>query len=335
MVLAAVFLNRFVAVALGLSFCPIASFAQASSQNPQPAASSHVQVPVQSRLYYVTTPRSTLEIEAHSVPADDEGRFAHLKAEFAKAGCGDDMMRVQPVVEKPGAAANLICTWPGNSAFSIVVVAHYRHEGKGEGAIENWSGAILLPYLYLAVQAQPRENTFVFLESYGEAGTADYMKSLTREQKRQIRAVVSVEALGVSPVTRYYTPYPDTRWMPASSVHLKIALLLATLADNRVARPDAVTPHWLSIDDSQPFRYSDVPCILLHSIPYQSAALPGSRNDTAAAVDGNAYYQNYRAIAVYLVDLDRLAEKLKSDDPVWHGVGGQFHLDLNDLPLLR
>ena len=40
-------------------------------------------------------------------------------------------------------------------------------------------------------------------------------------------------------------PLPDTRLMPASSVHLQMALLLATLADGRVARPDGVTPHWL------------------------------------------------------------------------------------------
>ena len=245
MTLAAAFLNRFVAMALGLGFCSMALLAQATSQSPQPAGSSHDQAPAQTRLYYVTTPRSTLENEVHSVPADDEGRFTHLKAAFASAGCGGDSMKVQPVGEKAGGGANLICTWPGKSAFTIVVVAHYRHEGKGEGAVENWSGAILLPYLYLAVQAQPRESTFVFLESYGSAGTTEYMKSLTREQKQQIRAVVSVEALGVSPVTRYYTPLPDTRWMPASSAHLQMALLLATLADNRVARPDGVTPHWL------------------------------------------------------------------------------------------
>lgn len=292
----------------------------------------------QSRFYYITTPRSTLDIEAHSVPATDEDRFAHLKSAFAGVGCGAEQMRIQPVREKSvmeksaAGAANLICTWPGDSPFTIVVVAHYRHEGKGEGAVENWSGAILLPYLYLAVQARPRENTFVFLESYREAGVVDYMKALTREQKGRIRAVVSVEALGVSPVARFYTPYPESRWMPASSVHLQIALLLAALADDRVPRPEADIPRWLSVDDTQPFRYSMIPCIVIHSVPDESAALPGSRNDTAAAIDGNAYYQNYRAIAVYLLELDRVAARLKSDDPVWHGAGGQYHLDLNDLP---
>jgi hypothetical protein len=277
LVSAAIFLRLGVAIALGPMIATPINAGQATTtapvQTPDSAAAP-------TRFYYFTTPRSTLEAEVHSIPPTDKARFSHLKDAFAEAGCSGDSMKVQPVPDKASAAANLICAWPGKTAFTIVVVAHYPHTGKGQGAVENWSGAILLPYLYRAVQAQPRENTWVFLESGGKSGSELYIKSLSREQKRQIRAVIALDALGVGPVARFYSANPDnTPWLPGSSVHLQMALMLAILS--------------------------------------------------------NAYYQNYRAIAVYLIDLDGLASKLKADDPVWHGVGGQYHLDKNDLPIPR
>ena len=67
----------------------------------------------------------------------------------------------------------------------------------------------------------------------------------------------------------------------------------------------------------------------------KDASLPGSVHDTLAAVDGNSYYTNYRAIAVFLVALDSLASKLHTDDPLWSGQPSAFHLDPNDLPYIH
>jgi hypothetical protein len=97
-----------------------------------------------------------------------------------------------------------------------VVLAEYQHKGKGEGAIENWSGAVLLPYLYFAMQARPRENTWVFVESGGKSGVADYVHSLSAEQKKQIRSMVVLTSLGVSPVILFYSPVEDVYLPPPS-----------------------------------------------------------------------------------------------------------------------
>ncbi|HEX4006139.1 MAG TPA: M28 family peptidase [Acidobacteriaceae bacterium] len=277
------------------------------------------------RFNYYSTPRSTLETQVHSIPATDIGRFVRLKDAFANAGCSGDAMKVQAVTEKRGSSSfNLICTWPADSPDVTVVVAHYRGAGSGQGAVENWSGALLLPYLYFAMEAQPRENTWVFVESSGKAGTAAYFRSLSRKQQRQIRAMVSLDGLGVGNVVRFYTPFPDTPYLPPDSVHLQMVLLLASLSDDRVPRPEPTNPMtWLTDDDTQPFRYREIPSIVLHSVPVEEAALPGSVNDTAAAVDGNAYFQNYRAIAIFLVDLDSLAASLDRESDIWNSVDAQ------------
>jgi hypothetical protein len=287
-----------------------------------------------SRLYYYAAPRSTLETEVHAIPPDDLARFDRLRTLFAAEGCTGDQLKIQTVADRhESGLANLICVWPGNSSTTVVVLAEYQHEGKGQSAIENWSGAVLLPYLYLAMQARSRENNWVFVESAGKSGAAAYVRSLSREQKKQIRAMVAVNSLGVSPALRYYSPDPEEIYVSPSVGHLQMALALTTLSDVGVPRPEVASQsRWLPFDDTQPFRYSHVPCIQIDSVAEKDAGIPGSIHDTVAAVNGNAYFMNYRAIAVFLVGLDALAAKLQGDDPIWHGEGGQFHLDLNDLP---
>jgi hypothetical protein len=294
-----------------------APHATASLREPDKRGAHSPAMPT--RFNYYSTPRSVLETQVHTIPPTDAARFLRLKDAFANAGCNGAQMKIQTVAEKRGPPGyNLICTWPGETAFTTVVVAHYRGAREGQGAIESWSGAVLLPYLFLAMQAQPRQNTWVFVESYGKTGTAEYMKSLNNREKRQIRAMVALDGLGVEPVVRFYTPYPDTPYIPPDSVHLQMALLLSSMADSRVPRPESTSPMtWLSVDDTQPFRYREIPAIVLHSVPNADATLPGSARDTANAVDGNAYFQNYRAIAIYLVDLDSLAALLGEDATVW------------------
>jgi hypothetical protein len=304
-----------------------------SSQSPvHPAPAS-----TNGRLYYFITQRSTLTREISNVPRSDEVRLARLRSAFADAGCSGNLMATQPVTgNRHTHSSNLICTWPADSPNTILVIAHYQHHGQGDGAVENFSGAILLPYLYLAIQARPRLNTWVFAECYGKSGVAAYVASLSREQKRQMRAVISLDGLGLTPVVRYFTPSPESDYLSAPVIHLQMALLLASLSGPRVPRPEPTNPlHWLPLDDTERFRFSHIPGIVLHSIPENRATLPGSSRDTAAAIDPNAYYLNYRAIAIYLVGLDSIAAKLATDDPIWHGNGAEFHLDFNDLPIKR
>lgn len=299
-------------------------------------ASQLSSAPLDSRLYYYATPRSTLEAEVHTVPATNQARFEHLQALFSDKGCTGNQLRVQPIGDKPGSPANLICTWPGKTASTVVVLAEYEHQGKGQSAVENWSGAALLPYLYFAVQARLRENNWVFVESGSKDGAAAYVRSLTAEQKKQIRAMVVLDSLGVSPTTHFFTANPESPYLPTPAVHLQMALLLASISDERAPRPEPLNPwRWIVSDDTQPFRYSHIPCILLHSISESDVSLPGSVRDTPEAIDGNSYYSNYRTVAVFLTALDLLAAKLAADDPFWHGHGPQFHLNLNDLPVLR
>lgn len=275
-------------------------------------------------LFFYTAPRSTVELEVHSIPPTSRDRLDHLRTAFAAVGCSGNRMQEQRVVNKHGdAGKNLICTWPASPDIpshapgTIVVAAHYEHEGLGQGALADWSGAALLPFLYLAIQGQPRDNNFVFLESFTAYGAETWVHSLSRAQRKNIRAMIDLDALGLG-VTRYFTPISFLENPPPGADHLQTELLWAAV-DDGLTEPPELTPlhHWPSEDSTDAFRAHMIPTIVIHSVPPHSSRLPGSLADVASAVDGNAYFQSYRLLCTYLTSLDRMARKLTSDDPVW------------------
>ncbi|HEY1807714.1 MAG TPA: M28 family peptidase [Acidobacteriaceae bacterium] len=290
----------------------------------------------QKRYYYYETPRSSLDVIVHNVPPSDAARLSILQNLFSQANCTGDRLRTQPVEDKhdPG-AQNLICTWPASSQSSIVVVAHYRHQGKGASALDDWSGAALLPALCLALQAQDRHNHWIFLESAGSRGDAKLLKVLSPLVIRHIRAVVAIDAIGLDSTLRFFTPSDPIDFSPAD-VHLQIELLAASLIDHRVSTPSLVSPKpWLAVDDTRPFRDHNIADILLHSVPPDKSRWPGSEKDLPSAIDGNAYYNNYRAIVTFLVALDSDASRLNTPgNPCW-GAQPDAQLKLNDLPCIR
>jgi Peptidase family M28 len=276
-------------------------------------------------LFFYTAPRSTVEMEVHSVPATNEARLDRLRDAFHSADCGGPNMQEQPVADKHGSAGtNLICTWPGApKGGTIVVAAHYEHDGKGDGALADWSGAALLPFLYQAIQGQSRANSFVFLESWKNEGVHAWFKSLSHEQRKHIRAMIDLDALGLG-VTRYFTTFSFMETPPPAALHLQAQLLWAAIDDGLTKPPLETSPHhWLAVDGTDPFRAMMIPTIVIHSVPPESDRLPGSAEDLAAAVNGNAYFQTYHLICTYLASLDRRASKLDTDDPFWRLTPGQ------------
>ncbi|MGC2637514.1 MAG: M28 family peptidase [Acidobacteriaceae bacterium] len=273
-------------------------------------------------LFFYTSPRSTVEMAVHTIPSTDEARLARLREDFAQADCGGSNMREQAVSGKHGEKGdNLICTWPGDSPGTIVVVAHYEHEGKGQGAIADWSGATLLPFLYQAVQGQPRRNSYVFLESWKGEGAETWLKSQSKEERKRIRAVIDLDGLGRS-YTRFFTTFSPFESVPVGSTHLQTELLWAALSDGLTQAPEQLSPHhWLSVDPTDPFRAIMVPSIVIHSVPADDARIPGSVADVASAVDGNAYFTTYHLMCAFLTSLDRVAGKLDTNDHIWDTSG--------------
>jgi hypothetical protein len=226
-------------------------------------------------------------------PKSDTGREAELAKMFREAGC-------QPVEQpvKGLRQPNVLCTLAGSSDSVIVVGGHFDHADEGDGIIDDWSGASLLPTLYLSLANQPRSHTFLFIgfggEEQGMVGSEFYVKHLTPEQRKQIAAMVNLECLGVTP-TKVWTSHSEPQMVrmlvaPAQSMQLPLS---------------GVNVEKVGTTDSESFAHYKIPRITIHSITQETWPLLHSRNDNIKAIKEDLYYDSYRLIVPYLVLLDQ------------------------------
>jgi hypothetical protein len=242
-------------------------------------------------------------IEAHlkSFSTKNNEREALIRKWFAESGCNDSNLSEQSLERK--LPPNVICVLPGETQEVILVGAHTDHvDSFGDGVVDNWTGASLLPSLLFSLSAQPRHHTFVFAgfsaEEKGLIGSAYYADHLTPEQRARIEAVVNLDSLGLGP-TEVWASHADQLLLSALG-----AVGAATKLPVSVMNVDRV-----GTADSESFARYHIPRITLHSVTSETLPVLHSSRDKLNAVKMNDYYDSYRLIAVYLAYLDDVLGK--------------------------
>src|ERR1700676_431295 len=253
------------------------------------------------RVSYRAVPRENVEGRLKQYVGTNQQREATLKKMFAEAGCDGEHLSEQPV--KGSKLPNVVCVLPGSSEKTIIVGAHFDHVVEGDGVVDNWSGASMLPSLYEAVKFAPRKHTYIFIgftdEERGEIGSRYYAHHMTKEQVAGTAAMVNMDTLGLGP-TEVWAGHSDKYLM---------GLFAA------VAKQLSVTVTGMNVDkvgstDSERFRERKIPSITIHSLTQETwdARILHTKKDQLSAMRLDEYYQTYRVIAAYVALLDERAE---------------------------
>ena len=133
------------------------------------------------------------------IPDSDDSRYRHLRQYFSDLHCPSQLMVEQTVTKHVG--KNLMCVLPGKNVEQILVVARYDYRWESNG----WSDAVALPILYNALQAQPRQHTFVFAALSGSPGEKELFVNLRKNNQPKVQAIVVLDWLGMGD-PRFYTP---------------------------------------------------------------------------------------------------------------------------------
>jgi Zn-dependent M28 family amino/carboxypeptidase len=219
---------------------------------------------------------------------------------FAGAGCDDQHLSEQPV--KGSKQPNVICVLPGSSSKVIIVGAHFDHVSAGDGVVDNWSGASLLPSLLEAVKIEPRTHTYIFVgftdEEKGEVGSHFYAKQLSEEQVGATDAMVNMDTLGLAP-TEIWVSHSDKR---LSSALIYIAKQLGLPVK-------AINVEQIGSTDSEQFVARKIPSITIHSLTQETwnARILHTSKDRMSAMQLDDYYQTYKLLSAYLAFLDEIA----------------------------
>ncbi len=241
---------------------------------------------------YLQLGPQVIEGRLKRAPGKNEEREVELAKIFREAGCQPSE---QPV--KGSHQPNVICVLPGSSDSVVVVGAHFDKVAEGDGIVDDWSGAALLPSLYQSLALEPRAHTFVFVgftdEEKGLVGSESYVKHLTPEQRKKIAAMVNLECLGLS-TTEVWVSHSDAQ----------LVQLLDRVANNVKLPLNGVNVEQVGTADSESFAGYKIPRITIHSVTQQTLPILHSKADNIKALNEDFYYDSYRLIANYLTVAD-------------------------------
>jgi peptidase M28-like protein len=244
---------------------------------------------------FIRVEQELIESRLRQYAQSNADRESNLKRLFMDAGCSNDHLVEQPVKHLP--LPNVICTLPGTGDSVIIIGAHFDHVKRGDGVVDDWSGAGLLPSLYQSLKGDPRTHTIVFIgfsgEEQGLVGSDFYVKQLAPEQIAKIRVMIDLDCLGLGP-TNIWLRHSDE----------KLANVLNSIANSMGLKLAVVNADQVGDEDSTSFRKRGVPTVMLHSITQGTLPLIHSDRDTLDAIRSDDYYDSYRLLASYLSYLD-------------------------------
>jgi len=239
--------------------------------------------------------RSRLELVTQKLSA----RRTAIASLFEHVGCAADRLTEQPV--RGSKVPNVICTLPGTGTGEIVVGGHYDLAERGMGAVDDWSGAVLLPSLYQSLESKPRRHRFVFVafaaEEKGLVGSTSYVKQLSTDEKSAMRAMINLECLGLT---------PPKIWASRADPHL--LTLYAQVANSLNLGVQGVNVDRVGDDDSHPFLSAGIPVLTIHSLTTETLPILHSVRDNLKPIHDDYYYAAYRLAAAYLAFLDGALE---------------------------
>lgn len=249
--------------------------------------------------------REAVEAHLKAFSTKNSQREALIRKWLSEAGCADANLSEQALARK--LPANVICVLPGETQEVIVVGAHTdKVEDYGDGVVDNWTGAVLLPALFFSLSAQPHHHTLIFIgfsaEEKGLVGSRYYVEHLSSDQRARIEAMINFDSLGLGP-TKVWASHADK---------LLLDDLIATAASAHLPLAGVNVESAGASADSESFASYNIPRITLHSVTDQTWSILHSPSDKMSAIKMNDYYDSYRLIAEYLAYLD---DTLKTPSP--------------------
>ena len=281
------FLGHLVGALIVGIVCAVWSSTQASAQtSAQTSAQIHFRLQT----------REAVAAHLKSFSTRNSEREALIRKWFADSGCKDANLSEQALDRR--LPPNVICVLPGETQEVILVGAHTdKVDNFGDGVVDNWTGAVLLPSLLYSLSAQPRHHTLIFVgfsgEEKGLVGSRYYVDHLTNEKRAHIEGMVNFDSLGLGP-TEVWASHADKVLLDA----------LAAVAFASKLPVTTMNVDDLGTADSESFARYHIPRITLHSVTQKTWPILHSPFDKMAAIKMNDYYDSYRLIAEYLAYLD-------------------------------
>jgi len=224
----------------------------------------------------------------------NDERFEAVKNLFKKMGASDNDLKV----ENFDKVQNLTVTKKGKTNETIIVGAHYDKVNEGCGAIDNWTGLVIVANLYGTLRQYQTEKTYIFVafgnEEKGLVGSEAMAKSIPKENRPQYCSMVNFDSFGFN--------YPQVLSNASSPKMTKFAKDLA----KEVNMPFSEASLAGTADaDSTSFVSKNIPAITFHGLSNKWLEYLHSSKDKIENVKPESVLVGYKFGYLFLTRLDQ------------------------------
>ncbi len=245
-------------------------------------------------------------LEVLSPPQGNKARWQRYAGLLEQAGAVRRELVVTRVRTCGKDESNVVTTLPGTSQASgiIVIAAHTDSTGRGQGAVDNWSGSVMLAALYGYFRKTPHRHTLMFAafsgEEHGCDGSRQFVRDMKRATGRRIRAMINLECLCVGRLRV---------WSNRSSDGLE---QLCRKAADRVGVPVFSQVLFGYHADAESFSRKGIPAITIHSLSPEKLSYINGARDTTDLVNLWRYQQAYRLLTAFVCLVDGYEGEISS-----------------------
>lgn len=224
---------------------------------------------------------------------ENDERLAAVKKLFIERGAGEDEIKIEEFKN----VKNLVVTKKGKSNEIVVVGAHYDKTRKGCGAIDNWTGIVIIANLYQTLKNFPTEKTYLFVafgrEEEGLVGSRAMAKAIPKESRANYCSMINFDSFGFSypQVLTNTSSSKMTEAAKQTAEKMNISLKTASLRGGADA-------------DSSSFLDKDIPAVTLHGLSNQWQQYLHGDKDKLENINTKSVYIGYRFGLAFVFDVD-------------------------------
>jgi Peptidase family M28 len=225
-------------------------------------------------------------------PCKNEERLDAVKSLFRAGGATEGDMNVQEFKN----LQNLVVTKRGKTDGTVIVSAHYDKVKDGCGAIDNWTGIVIIANLYRTMRNIDTDKTFLFVafdkEELGLFGSEAMAKSIPKEKRDFYCSNVNLDSFGFS--------YPQV--MDNTSTQKMTDMVKELAAEVKMPFAHAAIPG--ADADSSSFKSRGIPSITLHGLNSDWQKYLHTPNDVVKNINPSSVLAGYQFTRRFLIKVD-------------------------------
>ncbi|MHC4871369.1 MAG: M28 family metallopeptidase [Planctomycetota bacterium] len=237
-------------------------------------------------------------------PQTSNSRALKYALLLQQAGFSSDQVKTQTVKNSSGAdALNVYIELNPSKRNDLYIISCHTDFAAGtSGIIDNWSGCVMSAALSAALIDKDLKCGFIFagfcLEEEGQLGSKYFFNSLSKRYRKQIKAVINLECLGLGRLNT---------WSNRSSDILEKLLQQAALKNNSIAGLQVL---YNLKSDADIFLNNSIPAITIHSLNGFNNNFINSALDNPGALKKDEFYKSFSTLKYYLLYLDQFDRKI-------------------------